>query len=150
MANRSVKFKVDINDFDSAAWQRLKEARKLVEKTEKEIAEAFQKSDRFKAVRDLTGIGDYGQKLSHNCRVEGSRIVASTAVELDEVVKAAAYVLPLNLGEKTLNALLTGKLLDDAQKKALLKRIGVDLDQLTTAALAPATDPEPSDDDLPF
>jgi hypothetical protein len=150
MANRSVTFKVEIRDFDAPAWDRLQEARKLVEKTEKEIAEAFQKSDRFKAVRDLTGFNDYGNKLSHHCRVEGARIVASTAVELDEVAKASAYVPPLNLGEKTLNALLTGKLLDDAQKKALLKRIGVDLDQLTTAALAPETDPEPSDDDLPF
>lgn len=142
MANRSVKFKVDINDFDYAAWQRLQEARKLVEKTEKEIAEAFQKSDRFKAVRDLTGIGDYGQKLSHNCRVEGSRIVASTSVELDEAVKPSTYVPPLNLGEKTLNALLTGKLLDDDQKKALLKRIGVDLDQLASGTPVPASEDE--------
>lgn len=142
MSYRSVQFKVEIRDFDAPAWERLQEARKLVEKTEKEIAEAFQKSDRFKAVRDLTGFNDYGQKLSHHCRVEGARIVASTAVELDEAVKSSAYVPPLNLGEKTLNALLTGKLLDDDQKKALLKRIGVDLDQLASGTPVPASEDE--------
>lgn len=133
MATKRVEFKVSIADFDGKAWSSLKEARDLVSKIEKEISDAFQKSERFQAARDLAGFGDYGNKLSTFCQINGSHIVSQTYVDLaDETV--VAYVPPLNIGEKTLNALLTGKLLDDAQKKALLKRIGVDLDTLAEKA----------------
>ncbi|QIG74554.1 hypothetical protein EVC10_046 [Rhizobium phage RHph_Y25] len=133
MASRNVEFTVEIADFDADAAKRLSEARNLVSTIEKEIASAFEKSDRFKAVRDLAGLGDMGHKNSSFCRVDGRRIVARTYVELAEE-KTAKSTPYLSLGEKTVNTLLNGKLLTDEQKKALIKRLGFDLDDLSETA----------------
>lgn len=130
MATRSVEFKVQISDFDAAAWKRLQEAREAVRKIEAEIKSAYEKSDRLTAVRDLAGYGDYGTKFMTNSRIDGGQIVTRTTIDLPEE-ETVARAQSLNLGEKTINALLNGKLLDDDQKKSLLKRIGVDLDTLT-------------------
>lgn len=138
MTTKQAQFKISISDFDKAAWVRLKEARDLVSKIEKEISDAFQKSERFQAVRDLSGYGDHANKFSSFCRIEDSLIVSSTVVDLADE-PAGTYVPPLNIGEKTLNALLTGKLLDDDQKKILLKRIGVDLEDLSLSSATSST-----------
>lgn len=127
---KQVEFTVNISDFDADAWKRLSDARKLVEKIEREISESYQKSDKFKAVHDIAGNNDFGQKHMSYCRIHGSKIVANTVVELVET-KPTTYQPSLNLGEKTVNTLLNGKLLTDAQKKALVKRLGVDLDTLS-------------------
>lgn len=49
-------------------------------------------------------------------------------VREDYEAKKVGLSPALSIGEKTINALLTGKLLSDSEKKSLLKRIGVDLD----------------------
>lgn len=133
MTTKSVEFKVQISDFDAAAWKRLQEARDAVRKIESEIKAAYEKSDRLKAVRDLAGYGDYGTKFMTNTLIDGGQIATRTVIDLPEE-ETVARVQSLNIGEKTINALLSGKLLDDDQKKALLKRIGVDLDTLTEKA----------------
>ncbi|WP_311272213.1 MULTISPECIES: hypothetical protein [unclassified Rhizobium] len=126
---KNIEFKVNISDFDGAAWKRLEAAHKEVAKIQTEILEAYQKSDRAKAAYDLAGFGSYGTKNNPVHRIEHGRILTNITVDLgdDERAKTVKY---LNLGEKTLNALLNGKLLNDDQKKALLKQIGVDLDEL--------------------
>lgn len=132
MADKVIEFKINISEFDGEAWKRLDAARKEVAKIQTEILDAYQKSDRAKAAYDLAGFGNYGSKYNPNHRIETSRIVTTINVDLgDESVSKP--VRHLNLGEKTLNALLNGKLLNDDQKKALLKQVGVDLDELSAA-----------------
>jgi hypothetical protein len=127
---KQIEFMVNISDFDADAWKRLSDARSQVEKIEREISDAYQKSDKFKAVHDIAGNNDFGQKNMSYCRIQGSKITATTSVELVET-NPATHQPSLNLGEKTVNTLLNGKLLTDAQKKALVKRLGVDLDTLS-------------------
>lgn len=131
---KNIQFAVNISDFDADAWKRLQEAQKQIDGIKKEIIESFQKSDRAKAAYDLSGFGSYGSKYHPVHRIDGSKIVTNITVDIDETSGAKASGPQLYLGEKTINALLSGKLLNDDQKKALLKQIGVDLDSLTEKA----------------
>lgn len=128
----NLEFKISISDFDSAAWKRLQAARKEVSNIEAEIMKAYNDSPRMKAALDLAGFSDYGSKLTPVSRIETSRIV--TNVTVDTVEPKGTVTRQLYLGEKTINALLNGKLLTDDQKKALLKQVGVDLDELSEKA----------------
>ncbi len=132
MAGKVIEFKVSIESFDSDAWKRLDVARKEVAKIQTEITAAYAKSDRAKAAYDLAGYGSYGSKYSPIHHIEGNNISTKINVDLGDE-GGAKPVRHLSLGEKTLNALLNGKLLTDDQKKALLKQIGVDLDELSAA-----------------
>ncbi|WP_320196256.1 hypothetical protein RMR10_004480 [Agrobacterium rosae] len=133
MADKVIEFKVNISDFDGAAWKRLEAARKEVAKIQTEILEAYQKSDRAKAAYDLAGFGIYGTKYNPVHRIEHGRILTNITVDLGDDERSNP-VKHLNLGEKTINALLNGRLLTDRQKKALLKQVGVDLDELSEKA----------------
>lgn len=132
MENKVVEFKVGIESFDADAWKRLDAARKEVAKLQTEIMAAYQKSDRAKAAYDLSGYGDYGSKHSPIHYIDGNNITTRINVDLGDET-GSKPVKPLYLGEKTINALINGKLLTDEQKKALLKQIGVDLDELSAA-----------------
>lgn len=128
---QTLKFEIEISSFDQDAYNRLKEAREQVKKIEDGIRDAYLKSDRFKAVTDLAGYGDYGTKYNPVTSISGTRIVTNVQVDLEgEKPKPLQPYIP----EKTVNMLLSGKLLNDGQKRALLKRIGVDLDDLDTSA----------------
>lgn len=127
--NKTFEFTVAVSAFDADAWSRLQAARETVSKIEKEIVDAFAKSERFKAARDLAGINDYGHKTSPAVHLKGHKIV--TTVGIDMVEAATSSRPTLYLAEKTVNMLLSGKLLNEAQKKALLKQIGFDMDNLT-------------------
>lgn len=130
---KRVEFKVNISDVNAEAWKRLDEARKTIAKIESEILDAYKKSDRAKAAYDLSGYGNYGTKYNPSHHIDGSRISTSIMIDVaDDAEKSSAP--QLYLGEKTINALINGKLLNDDQKKALLKQIGVDLDSLTETA----------------
>jgi len=129
---KKVEFKIDIADFDKDGSARLKAAREEVAKIEKQITDAYLKSDRFTAARDLAGVSDYGTKNTPIIGIQHNKIVTTIYADLaDEVTVANRPTL--YLGEKTINMLLSGKLLDEAQKKALLKQIGFDADNLITA-----------------
>lgn len=128
MSLKNVEFKIDIQDFDADASKRLKAARDEVAKIEAEITKAYLASDRFRSIRDLSGYGDYGTKYSPITRIENYRVVTSVNVDLVDDKPTAATRPTLYLGEKTVNALLSGKLLTDIQKKSLLKQIGFDAD----------------------
>ena len=128
---QTLKFEIEINSFDAVEFKRLKEAREQVKKIEDGIRDAYLKSDRFQAVMDLAGYGDYGTKYNPITCINGTRIVTNVQVDLEgEKPKPLQPYIP----EKTVNMLLSGKLLNDDQKKALLKRIGFDLDELNTPA----------------
>lgn len=129
MGTKGIEFKVSIKSFDGDAWKRLDTARKEVAKIQTEIMAAYEKSDRAKAAYDLAGFGDFGTKHNPIHRIDNDHI--STRVNVDLPDDAGSKpVKSLYLGEKTINALINGKLLTDDQKKALLKQIGVDLDEL--------------------
>ncbi|MCZ7488215.1 hypothetical protein [Rhizobium rhizogenes] len=131
---KNMQFSVNISDFDAAAWKRLQEAHSQLESAKKEIIDAFSKSERAKAAYDLSGFGSLGSKYSPVHRIDGPRILTSITVEIEEPPGKKACHPTLNLGEKTINALLNGRLLDDDQKKALLKQLGVDLESLNETA----------------
>lgn len=131
---KNMQFAVNISDFDADAWKRMQEAHRQLESIKKEIIDSFQKSERAKAAYDLSGFGSLGSKYSPVHRIDGPRIVTSIRVEVEDSSDNKAQRPALNLGEKTINALINGKLLNDDQKKALLKQIGVDIDSLTEKA----------------
>lgn len=128
---KKIEFKIDIADFDKDGSARLKAAREEVAKIEKQITDAYLKSDRFTAARDLAGVSDYGTKNTPIISIQHNKIVTTIYADLaDEVTVANRPTL--YLGEKTINTLLSGNLLDEVQKKSLLKQIGFDADNLTT------------------
>lgn len=129
----NIEFKISIADFDADAWKRLGDARKEVASIEAEIIKSYKDSLRYKAALDLAGISDYSGKYTPITRIETSRIVTSVNVDtIDDREKPSGPTL--FLGEKTINALLSGKLLTDDQKKALLLQIGVDVEGLSEKA----------------
>lgn len=128
-----VEFKIDISNFDPEAWKRLVEARKAVADIEADILKAYAKSDRAKAAYDLAGFGDVTHtKYNPITRIETSRISTSVNMDIDDGKATASPRPTLFLAEKTVNMLLSGKLLNDDQKKALLKQVGLDVDALET------------------
>lgn len=131
---KTVEFKIDISTFDPEAWKRLVEARKAVADIEADIIKAYAKSERAKAAYDLAGFGDYGTKYNPITRIDASRISTSVNVDIDDGKATASPRPTLYLAEKTVNMLLSGKLLNDEQKKALLKQVGFDVDALETPA----------------
>jgi SHS2 domain-containing protein len=123
---KKIRFTVNMYDFDREMATEYAKAKDALEKAAKALTEAFGKSDRVRAIRDISAVHEGSlSKFSVYPRIEGQYIVAETHVELDDDVPVKPY---LNITEKTLNALLNGKLLDDGQKKSLLKRFGVELD----------------------
>lgn len=130
---KRIEFTINIADFDKEAFGQLKEARENVAKIEKQITDAYLKSDRFAAACDLAGLSDYGTKNSPITGIDKGRIVTAVYVDIADDAASAATRPTLYLGEKTINMLLSGKLLDASQKKALLKQIGFDVGSLTTA-----------------
>lgn len=129
--SKRIEFTVNIAEFDKDAFGQLKAARDEVAKIEKQITDAYLKSDRFKAVCDLAGISDYGTKNSPITGIDKGRIVTAVYADIADDAASTTTRPTLYLGEKTVNMLLSGKLLDEAQKKALLKQIGFDADYLT-------------------
>lgn len=127
---KKVEFKIDIASFDKDGSARLRAAREEVAKIEKQISDAYLKSDRFTAACDLAGMSDFGTKNSPITRIENNKIVTTIYADLADDTTVMNRPT-LYLGEKTINMLLSGKLLDEAQKKALLKQIGFDADSLT-------------------
>lgn len=130
---KPINFTVSIHDFDKDAFGQLKAARDEVRKIEKQIVDAYLKSDRFKAACDLAGVSDYGTKNSPITDINKSMIVTTIYADIADDAASAISRPTLYLGEKTVNMLLSGKLLDEAQKKALLKQIGFDPDNLIAA-----------------
>lgn len=123
-----IEFRISVNDFDKGLGDELKKANAAVSVAENNILEAFAKSDRFKALRDIAGVGSMGSKNSFYPRIYAGQIQADIVVD---VAGAEGTATPyFNIPEKTANLLLTGKLLTDDQKKALIKRMGFDLDSL--------------------
>lgn len=130
---KKVEFKIDIADFDKDGSARLKAAREEVAKIEKQITDTYLKSDRFTAARDLAGVSDYGTKHTPITNIQNNKIVTTIYADIADEAAPSTARTTLYLGEKTINMLLSGKLLDEAQKKALLKQIGFDADNLTAA-----------------
>jgi hypothetical protein len=125
-----IKFRIDVFDFDHDLGAELKAARDAVFETEKKIIKAFNASDRLKAMRDIAGTSEYVQKNQIYPRINGGHIEAEFLVDLADQSKAPVNY-GFNITEKTANLLLSGKFLTDAQKRALVKRMGFDLDALS-------------------
>lgn len=126
---KTLEFKISIDDFDAGLSKRLADARKAVSAIEAEIIQAYKGSARAKAAYDLSGFGNYGSKYSPITRIQAGNIVTSINMDIDDD-NVASPRPTLYLAEKTVNMLLSGKLLNDEQKKALLKQIGFDVNSL--------------------
>lgn len=128
--SEKIEFRISVYDFDNDLGDELKKANAAVTVVEQKILAAFVKSDRLKALKDIAGIGSMGSKNSFYPRIYAGQIQADIVVD---VAGSEGTTAPyFNIPEKTANLLLTGKLLTDDQKKALVKRMGFDLDSLTT------------------
>lgn len=124
---RKIEFRVNIDKFDKDLAKAYRDARDVYSKAAQALTAAFDKSERRQAIKDISATGDMGQKLTSYTRIENNDIVATTFVEVsDELSKSQQF---LSIGEKTVNALLTGKLLSDDEKKSLLKRLGVEFSE---------------------
>jgi hypothetical protein len=126
-----VDFTIAVESFDQSLAAKLSKARAEVASIEREICNAFGKSDRFRALQDIAGNHDMGGKrMVVPPIIVGMHIKAQTVVDVAE--KAPAPPAYFNITEKTANLLLSGKLLTNDQKKALIKRMGFDLDNLSS------------------
>lgn len=123
-----IEFRISVYDFDKDLGEELKRANAAVTVVEQKILAAFAKSDRLKALKDIAGAGSSYTKNSVYPRIYGGQIQADVVVDVAGTDGAATPYF--NIPAKTANLLLTGKLLTDDQKKALIKRMGFDLDSL--------------------
>lgn len=133
MRTSTVEYKVEAVEIDKDLAKAAGEARNALAAAEKALIDAYVKSDRYKAMRDLAGYGSsaFG-KASVMPRIEGTRVVCRVMVDLpDEKTGPQLYLDP-----KTANLLLSGKLLTDAEKRKLLKRLGVDFDEIASPEAA--------------
>lgn len=133
MLQDTINFKVTIESFDRDAAKAIKLAREQLRRMEADLVSRFYKSDRYRAASDLSGSYDSGGKRSVIPRVIGDYIEAEILVDGSSKNSSKALTY-FNIPEKTANLLLSGKLLTDDQKKALIKRMGFDLDALNDPA----------------
>lgn len=131
MRTSTVEYKVEAVEIDRDLASAVDKARKELAAAEKALIDAYVKSDRYKALCDISGYGSstFGKAHIHPV-LQGSRIVCRVMVDLpDEKNGPQLYLDP-----KTANLLLSGKLLSDAEKRKLLKRMGVDFSDEAEAA----------------
>lgn len=142
-----IKFNIPHSRMDAAKVERLKKAFDELKAIRSEIEADWRASNEGIGASAMVSAGfNYG-KPTLNWSVS-NELTANLEVSQDYDMSRMTSPTGLNIGEKTINALLTGKLLTDAQKKALIKRLGVDLSEL-----GEETGPKTSvydDDDRPF
>jgi len=130
-----VKFAVPHSKLDADLVSRIKAAEAALIAVREEAQKAYLASDEGRGVLVMDA-KEYGRssisfkwpELTPGAATHGFGITVNVQEDYDAKHLLRQPSVPI--GEKTLNALLTGKLLTEAQKKALLKRIGVDLDYL--------------------
>lgn len=132
MKTEMINFKIAIASFDGEAAKELHKARSHVRDLEEKIRVSFMKSERCNAISDIAGNYESGSKRSVIPRVNGAYIEADVLVDIPATT--AAPYQHFNITEKTANLLLSGKLLTDDQKRALIKRMGFDIAALTEGA----------------
>jgi hypothetical protein len=119
MAN--IKFSVKLMDFDQETALKL---RRLDQERSDLINKAifsFKNSPRFQAARDVATLGNYGEK-EPTIKFDGTsfNVTIPCDIESDEAPAKSTYRPPLSISEKTLNALLQGKILSDSEKRKLI------------------------------
>lgn len=123
-----LKFKLyPIAQSDPACVDALKQendARKALREAQQNLAQAIRKTTIYKAIEALASEpGDVSFDFDEMKIGIWNGRYDRWGVEFSEPKSASAHVDP-----KTLNALITGKLLTDEEKRGLLKSQGVDLD----------------------
>lgn len=126
MTSSTIEFKVPVSQIDADVARELKAARDAVQKVETRLIELYSATPRFAAMKDLRGIGggSYGKGEVYP-RIVGAELVCNLIV--DHPVKPASGPY-FSVDPKTANLLLTGKLLNDVEKRKLLKRMGLEFD----------------------
>lgn len=127
MTSSTIEFKVPVSQIDADAAKELKAARDVVQKIEARLIELYSATPRFAAMKDLQGNGgsNYGKGKVYP-RVVGTELVVNLIVDHPAKPTSGLYFTG---DPKTANLLLTGKLLTDAEKRKLLKRMGLDFDE---------------------
>ncbi|MGR9413127.1 hypothetical protein [Rhizobium leguminosarum] len=128
-----IKFNIPQSRMDAAKVDRLKKAFDELKAIRSEIEADWRSSNEGIGASAMVSAGfNYG-KPTLNWSIDNG-LTANLEVSQDHDNSRMIAHTGLNIGEKTINALLTGKLLTDEQKKALVKRLGVDLDDLSDKA----------------
>ncbi|RVK56941.1 hypothetical protein CN162_12815 [Sinorhizobium meliloti] len=127
-----VKFDIPYSKMDADKVERLKAAFSALKQIRDEIEADWRASPEGLGAQAMHQVGYGSSKISLSW---GDANGLKATVKVSEDFEQKRSLSPsLNIGEKTINALLTGKLLTDEEKKALLKRMGVDLDTLAEKA----------------
>ncbi len=120
-----IVFNVSAKDFAPAEMKEIYDLEAKIVQIKSKIVGDFQQTDRFKAAVDCAGsdLGPYSRGKEYpKVTIEGPRIVVSVPVNLRS--GAAKPETPVvrysNLPEKTLNLLLSGKLISDEEKRRLI------------------------------
>lgn len=122
---KDMKFTVKLEDVDDVLAAEWRDANKKLRELEEKLLTAYRGSERFSMANDLSGMKGMGTKV--NMSVSNGNIDVTLRVQLDDGVAAN----PLRtLDHTTINLLLNGKLLDDRQKRELLRQIGFDVNTL--------------------
>lgn len=117
-----VKLSVSVKSFAPALFERMKAAEATLAEVRKEIVEAYLATDDGKGVSAIAKPHKYGgEKLTFIWDANGSMAVSLEVT--DDGTFANGTRQPLYLGEKTINMLLSGKLLDEAEKRKLLDHV---------------------------
>lgn len=116
-----LKFSVKLVNFDQEAAAKL---RRIDQERSDLISKAifsFKNSPRFQAALDVATPGNYGEK-DPTISFDGTyfHVTIPCDIESDEAPAKSTYRPPLSISEKTLNALLQGKILSDSEKRKLI------------------------------
>lgn len=118
--NTFAKFTIQQHEMDPAKVERLTAAYAELAAARKEIETDFTSSERYGL---LTKMVQSGQKVVLGWTASNALDVGFQ-LNPDFAAKAASQQnQPLYLGEKTINTLLHGKLLSDAEKRKLIERV---------------------------
>lgn len=114
----TIRFNVKLSDFDREAFDKIRALDAQRSKIVEDVTRKFKESERYRAAVDLADRGNYGEKMQP--LVAFDRMGFHVSIAVDEVKPSSPPTHYQTIGEKTLNALLNGKLLSDAEKRKLI------------------------------
>lgn len=114
----TIRFNVKLSDFDREAFDKIRALDAQRSKIVEDVTRKFKESGRYRAAVDLADRDIYGEKMQP--LVAFDRTEFSVSLVVDEINPSPQPTQYLTIGEKTLNALLNGKLLSDAEKRKLI------------------------------
>lgn len=131
MTLHTINARIHAAEIDKELSAELRAAYERVTQIQEALLAKFRESGRYQAAKDIAGRTIYGKKEIFP-RWEGHDLILPIEVQLDQ--PPPAYV---SVDSKTINVLLSGKILTNAEKRSLLKAMNVPLDDKAQDEPAP-------------